>query len=102
KRAKLDERVVVLVFSEFGRRLKENGQHGTDHGTSGPVFLVGKPVKGGVLGSPPDLQDLNLGDPKFTTDFRDVYATVLKRWLGVDPRPILGDRDETLELFSMV
>src|SRR5262249_59307404 len=90
KKAKLAERVVVLVFSEFGRRLQENGQRGTDHGTSGPVFLVGQPVRRGLLGSPPDLTNLELGDPKFTTDFRDVYATLLKRWLGVDPKAILG------------
>jgi uncharacterized protein (DUF1501 family) len=98
QKAKLDERVLVLVFSEFGRRLQENGQRGTDHGTSGPMLLVGKPVKGGLLGSPPDLQDLELGDPKFRIDFRDVYATVLKRWLGVDPKPIVGERDVTLKL----
>jgi uncharacterized protein (DUF1501 family) len=100
KKAKLEERVLVLVFSEFGRRLKENGQQGTDHGTSGPMFLVGQPVKGGLLGSPPDLRDLDLGDPTFTTDFRDVYATVLKRWLGVDPKPILGDRESSLDLLA--
>jgi uncharacterized protein (DUF1501 family) len=102
KKAKLAERVLVLVFSEFGRRLQENGQRGTDHGTSGPLFLVGQPVRGGLLGSPPDLANLELGDPKFTTDFRDVYSTLLKRWLGVDPKPILGERDETLDLLTTI
>jgi hypothetical protein len=62
------------------------------------MLLVGKPVKGGLLGSPPDLQDLELGDPKFRIDFRDVYATVLKGWLNVDAKPILGVRDDSLAL----
>ncbi len=99
RQSKLDERVVVLIFSEFGRRLRENGQRGTDHGTAAPVFLVGKPVQGGLLGPAPDLKDLELGDPRFRIDFRDVYATVLRRWLGVDPAPILGRRADALALF---
>ncbi len=98
RRSKLDERVLVLIFSEFGRRLKENGQRGTDHGTAAPVLLVGKPVRGGVLGSAPNLADLDLGDPRFKIDFRDVYATLLRRWLNINPAPILGKRDETLAL----
>jgi uncharacterized protein (DUF1501 family) len=97
--ARLDERVVVLIFSEFGRRLQENGSAGTDHGTSAPVILAGKPVRGGLVGPPPNLNDLDLGDPRFTTDFRDLYATVLRRWLAIDPTPILGRRDEALPLF---
>jgi uncharacterized protein (DUF1501 family) len=94
KSGRLDERVVVLMFSEFGRRLKENASCGTDHGTAAPLLLAGKPVKGGLIGPPPDLCRLDDGgDPRFTTDFRDVYATVLRRWLAVDPEPILGRRD---------
>ena len=99
RKRKLDERVVVLLFSEFGRRVRENGQGGTDHGTAAPVFLVGNPVKGGLLGPAPDLGKLELGDLCFKIDFRDVYATLLRRWLRIDPKPILGNRDETLELF---
>ncbi len=100
KSSRLDERVVVLMFSEFGRRLKENASSGTDHGTAGPVLLAGKPVKGGLVGAMPDLARLDdSGDPRFTTDFRDVYATILRRWLAVDPGPILGKRDETLSVF---
>ncbi len=99
RQSKLDDRVVVLIFSEFGRRLRENGQRGTDHGTAAPLLLAGKPVQGGLLGPPPNLNDLELGDPRFQIDFRDVYATVLRRWLRVDPEPILGRRDDALALF---
>jgi uncharacterized protein (DUF1501 family) len=93
---KLDDRVVVLIFSEFGRRVAENAQRGTDHGTAGPVFLAGTPARGGLIGGPPNLADLDEGDLRHSLDFRDVYATVLKRWLGVDPVPILGKREEAL------
>ena len=94
KPSRLDERVVVLVFSEFGRRLKENTSGGTDHGAAAPVLLAGGPVKGSLIGPPPNLAALDDGgDPHFTTDFRDVYATLLSRWLAVDPEPILGQRD---------
>ena len=97
--SRLDERVVVLVFSEFGRRLRENASAGTDHGAAAPVILVGKPVRGGLLGPPPDLSDLEEGDPRFTTDFRDVYATVLRHLFGIESAPILGRCDESLALF---
>ena len=95
----LGERVVVLMFSEFGRRVRENAQQGTDHGTAGPVFLAGAPVRGGLIGSAPDLANLDEGDLKFAVDFRDVYATLLRRWVNVDPVPILGRRDQALPLF---
>lgn len=98
---RLDERVVVLMFSEFGRRLGENSSGGTDHGTAAPVLLAGKPVRGGLIGPPPDLAHLDdVGDPRFTTDFRDVYAAVLRGWLRVDPEPILGRRDHEPQLFG--
>jgi uncharacterized protein (DUF1501 family) len=96
----LDERVAVLLFSEFGRRVRENGPGGTDHGTAAPVFLVGKPVRGGLLGPAPDLRKLDLDDLCFQVDFRDVYATLLRHWLRIDPKPILGNRDETLEIIE--
>src|SRR5262249_10206429 len=77
------ERVLVLVFSEFGRRLRENASGGTDHGTAAPVVLLGPAVKAGVHGPYPNLQDLDAGgDPKFAVDFRQVYAAVLDRWLN--------------------
>jgi uncharacterized protein (DUF1501 family) len=84
------ERVLVLVFSEFGRRLGENGSGGTDHGTAAPVFLLGQPVKAGLHGSYPDLTRLEDGDPVHAVDFRRVYATLLDRWLGVPHREVLG------------
>jgi uncharacterized protein (DUF1501 family) len=100
KSSKLDERVVVLLFSEFGRRLRENATSGTDHGAAAPVLLAGKPVKGGLIGPPPDLSKLDEeGDPSFTTDFRDVYAALLGRWLEVDPEPILGRSAGLLAVF---
>lgn len=88
--AKLDERVVVLTFSEFGRRVDENASAGTDHGAAGPVFLAGSPVRGGVLNRHPSLSDLDMGDLKMQVDFREIYATLLQRWLGVDSSIILG------------
>lgn len=90
KGAKLDERVVVLAFSEFGRRVEENGSAGTDHGAAGPVLLAGTPVKGGVIGVHPSLSDLDAGDLKMSIDFREVYAALLANWLGVDAAGVLG------------
>jgi uncharacterized protein (DUF1501 family) len=84
-------RVLVLVFSEFGRRLTENASAGTDHGTAAPVFLLGKPVSPGVYGPYPDLTRLDdEGDPHHTIDFRRIYATILSDWLGVSPTKIVG------------
>jgi len=81
---------VVLIFSEFGRRLGENGSGGTDHGTAAPVFLLGQPVKAGLHGPYPDLTRLADGDPIHAVDFRSIYATLLDRWLEVPHRDILG------------
>ncbi len=92
------ERVLVLVFSEFGRRLNENGSAGTDHGTAAPVFLLGRPVKSGLHGLYPDLAHLDDGDPRHSVDFRRVYATVLDRWLAVPHRQVLGSAFEPLPL----
>ncbi|MGH2349253.1 MAG: DUF1501 domain-containing protein [bacterium] len=90
------DRVVVLAFSEFGRRVGENGSGGTDHGTAAPMFLFGKALKGGLYGSQPSLIDLTDGDLKHAIDFRSVYGTVLDRWLGADPAKILGYNFERL------
>lgn len=79
----VDERVLVLVFSEFGRRVEENGSKGTDHGAAAPVLLVGSRVRGGLHGTPPDLARLVDGDVAFTTDFRSIYAELAQTWLGV-------------------
>ncbi len=97
--AKLAERVVVLAFSEFGRRVAENDSRGTDHGTAGPVFLAGSPVKGGLAGEAPRLLDLQDGDLKMTVDFRRVYASVLEGWLGVPGKGVLGGEHEGIALF---
>jgi uncharacterized protein (DUF1501 family) len=75
-------RVLTLTFSEFGRRIEENGSRGTDHGEASPLFLIGGGVKGGMYGTLPDLSATNMGNVRYTTDFRSVYATVLERWLG--------------------
>jgi uncharacterized protein (DUF1501 family) len=79
------ERVVVLVFSEFGRRADENGSGGTDHGAGAPVLLAGRPVRGGLHGTPPDLARLVDGDVPPTTDLRAVYAALERTWLGLAP-----------------
>jgi uncharacterized protein (DUF1501 family) len=76
----LADRVLVLCFSEFGRRVQENGSQGTDHGTAGPVFLAGSSI-GPAWWARRWLLDLEDGDLKMTTDFRRVYATVLEDWL---------------------
>jgi uncharacterized protein (DUF1501 family) len=96
--ARLAERVLVLCFSEFGRRVRENGSQGTDHGTAGPVLLAGPGVRAGLVGEAPNLLDLQGGDLKMTVDFRRVYATVLEDWLGLPSRPALGGDFAKLDL----
>ncbi|MGB2568654.1 DUF1501 domain-containing protein [Micromonospora citrea] len=83
-------RVVVAVHSEFGRRVRANASDGTDHGTASDVLLLGTAVRGGQYGEPPSLTDLDDGDLKFSTDFRDVYATLLERVLDTDPGEVLA------------
>lgn len=92
--------VVVLVFSEFGRRLAENGSAGTDHGTCGPMLLLGPSVRGGIHGEPPDLAQLVDRDPVHRIDFRAVYGSVLQRVLRVDPARIVGAEHAPLDLFT--
>lgn len=83
--------VVLLVFSEFGRRAAQNASQGTDHGTAAPVFLVGNRVRGGLYGSYPSLSALDRnGDLQYTTDFRSVYGAVLRDHLGLDPSIVLA------------
>jgi uncharacterized protein (DUF1501 family) len=93
------DRVAVMCFSEFGRRVVQNSSGGTDHGTAGPMFVVGDKVNGGVYGAHPSLADLDDGDLKYTTDFRRVYATVLDKWLDVSSPDVLGNRFEPLAFF---
>jgi uncharacterized protein (DUF1501 family) len=85
------DRVISLVFSEFGRRVEENASRGTDHGAAAPVFLVGASVQPGLIGKQPSLADLDDGDVKFHTDFRSIYAALLEQWLGWPAAPVLGN-----------
>ncbi|MET8605232.1 DUF1501 domain-containing protein [Streptomyces rubiginosohelvolus] len=89
RRTKAGRKVVVAVYSEFGRRPRANASQGTDHGTSGPVFVLGEPVKGGFYGDQPSLTDLTDDDLRTTVDFRDVYATLLRGVLDTEPDRIL-------------
>jgi uncharacterized protein (DUF1501 family) len=84
------ERVLVMAFSEFGRRVAENGSAGTDHGTAAPVLIFGKRIRPGLHGPHPSLTDLQDGDLKHHVDFRSVYATVIEGWLGGNAAGILG------------
>jgi uncharacterized protein (DUF1501 family) len=93
--------VVVMVFSEFGRRVAENTGQGTDHGTAGPAFIIGKPVVGGQFGAVPSLIDLDEGNLKFTTDFRRIYSTLIKGWMGHDhPSAVLREEFEPISVFA--
>jgi uncharacterized protein (DUF1501 family) len=83
--------VVVLVYSEFGRRVRANLGQGTDHGTAGPVLVLGHRVRGGFHGEEPSLVDLDDGDLRWHVDFREVYAGLLESVLGVDADPLLRD-----------
>jgi uncharacterized protein (DUF1501 family) len=100
RRDKRMDQVLVMTFSEFGRTLKENGRRGTDHGAAGPVFLAGGRLKGGLVGSHPSLTDLDNDALKFHTDFRQVYATVLDRWLGLDSKVVLDRPFEPLDILK--
>jgi uncharacterized protein (DUF1501 family) len=100
QKARRLDRVVLMTFSEFGRTVSENGRRGTGHGAAAPVFLAGGRLKGGLVGRHPSLSDLEGDAPKFHTDFRRVYATMLDRWLGFDSQPILGKAYEPLDAFA--
>jgi uncharacterized protein (DUF1501 family) len=92
--------VVVLVYSEFGRRVRGNASDGTDHGTSGPVFILGERVKGGFYGEQPSLNNLKNDDLAVTTDFRDIYASVLEKVLSTPAEKILGNWKGRTPLFN--
>ncbi len=90
--------VLMMTFSEFGRRVSQNASNGTDHGTANNMFFVGGGLKEkGILNSMPDLSNLNDGDLNHTVDFKNVYATVLNKWLGVDDREVLGKKYDYLK-----
>jgi len=87
---KLDD-TLVMTFSEFGRRVEQNASNGTDHGTANNIMLFGgKLKKAGILNDAPNLTDLDNGDLKYKVDFRDVYATLLDKWLDINNSQVLG------------
>ena len=92
------DRVLLITFSEFGRRLVENANGGTDHGAAAPMFIVGGTVKPGLFGKYPSLSDLDYGDLKFNTDFRSVYGTVLDKWLRAPSQVVLGRKFPALPI----
>ena len=93
--------VALMMFTEFGRRVKENASFGTDHGVAGPMFVVGKHVRGGFFSKHPSLTDLDQGDLKMMTDFRSVYATMMKEWMGFDDtKSVLKASFPTLGVFA--
>ena len=93
------ENIIMLLFTEFGRRVRDNGS-GTDHGSGGGSFVIGDPVKGGMYGRYPSLkaEDQLDGDLQFNYDFRGLYSTILERWLGLDAKPLVGGRFEQLDV----
>ena len=96
------EEVVMLVFTEFGRRIQDNGS-GTDHGSGGGAFLIGDRVKGGLYAEYPPIdrdQWLNGEDMRHTIDFRGIYGTALEQWMGLDPKPIVGGTFEQIHPFG--
>lgn len=82
QRHELDREVIIMTWSEFGRRVAMNGSYGTDHGSAAPLFIIGTSIQGGLYGDHPNLGNLEKGNLTFTTDFRSVYRTVLEDWLG--------------------
>ncbi len=98
KQQKNFERVLLLTFSEFGRRLAENANGGTDHGAAAPMFLVSGVIQPGLFGKYPSLTELDHGDLKFNTDFRSVYGTVLDKWLGAPSQVVLGRKFPALPI----
>ena len=85
------DRVVLATWSEFGRRVAENGSNGTDHGSAAPMFVIGESVKGGLLGEQPSLTSLvDGGNLQYTVDFRSVYQSLIRDWLQADPTSVLG------------
>jgi uncharacterized protein (DUF1501 family) len=92
-----DKRVLAMTFSEFGRRVQENGSNGTDHGAASCLFVAGPALKGGIVGGHPSLKELDSGDLKHAIDFRSVYATLLDCWLRCDSKAVLGGKFEHVE-----
>ncbi len=99
----LDERVLVMSFSEFGRRIQQNGSGGTDHGTAAPLFLFGPTVQGGFHGTAPDLTNLDAtGNLAFGTDFRSVYGSVLQEWFGLDTSDVASVLGGSFPILNLI
>ena len=96
-----EKETLILIFSEFGRRIKDNGS-GTDHGAGGIAFIIGDNVKGGIYGEYPSLapEKLTEGDLQFNNDFRGLYATLLEDWMGLDSQPIVNGSFEKMDFIS--
>jgi uncharacterized protein (DUF1501 family) len=91
-------RVVLMTFSEFGRRVAQNASNGTDHGAAAPMFVMGVGGEGGAFWEIPSLDNLNSGDLAYNVDFRSVYATILDRWLRAPSKEVLGGQFPLLNL----
>jgi uncharacterized protein (DUF1501 family) len=96
-----NENVLMLVFTEFGRRVHDNGS-GTDHGSGGAAFIIGDQVKGGLYGEYPSLEADKLleGDLHFNNDFRGLYTTILEDWFGLDAKPIVNGSFEKMDFIK--
>jgi uncharacterized protein (DUF1501 family) len=86
----LQDQVLTMTFSEFGRRPSENVSGGTDHGTAAPLFVMGSKLKGSLFGSAPDLNLKKNKDMTYSTDFRSVYSSVITKWFQENPEAVLG------------
>ena len=95
---KLDNQVTTMTFSEFGRRPSENDSKGTDHGTAAPLFVVGSKIKGGIYGTSPNLNLKKNQDMEFSTDFRQIYSTMLDKWMNCPAESVLGKKYNTLDI----
>jgi uncharacterized protein (DUF1501 family) len=93
--------VTVLVYSEFGRRARGNASQGTDHGTSGPVFVLGEKVRGGFYGDQPSLKNLTNDDLAVTTDFRDIYSTILEQVLGTPSARVINRANKPIPFIGI-
>jgi uncharacterized protein (DUF1501 family) len=97
---KLDNQVTTMTFSEFGRRPSENDSKGTDHGTAAPLFVVGSKIKGGIYGTSPNLNLKKNQDMEFSTDFRQIYSTMLEKWMNCPSDKVLGKKYTNLDIIS--
>ncbi len=102
KEQKNEQRVLMMCFSEFGRRVQQNASQGTDHGAAAPMFLLGPAIekKAGIIGKHPSLTQLDQGDLIYGIDFRNVYATVLQDWLNTPSKPVLGQQFKTMPIIK--